>query len=65
MRPTKEAMEPVRKRRAKGLGAHPMVPLRLPPETIEALDRLAAKTKNSRSGLIRQFIDTGLKRAKP
>jgi hypothetical protein len=43
-------------------GRDPVIPVRLPPEMIEALDRRAAKTNGGRSGLIRQFIEAGLKR---
>jgi metal-responsive CopG/Arc/MetJ family transcriptional regulator len=54
--------EQVRLRRPKGSGRHPVVPVRLPPELIDVIDKLAAKTKCSRSGLIRQLIEAGLKR---
>jgi predicted transcriptional regulator len=57
-------MEPARKRRQKGLGAYPASPVRLPPEIVEAIDKVAAKAKTTRSGLIRQFIEDGLRRAK-
>jgi metal-responsive CopG/Arc/MetJ family transcriptional regulator len=36
--------------------------VRLPVAMVEALDKLAARAKGSRSGLIRQFIEAGLKR---
>jgi hypothetical protein len=54
--------EQVRLRRPKGSGQHPVVPVRLPSELIDVIDKLAAKAKCSRSGLIRHLIEAGLKR---
>jgi metal-responsive CopG/Arc/MetJ family transcriptional regulator len=56
------APERVRLRRPKGSGQYPVIPVRLPPEIVEAIDKLAAKAKISRSTYIRQLIEAGLKR---
>jgi hypothetical protein len=43
-------------------GRDPVVPVRLPAKMIETIDKLASKGGDTRSGLIRQFIEAGLKR---
>jgi hypothetical protein len=56
------APERVRLRRPKGSGQYPVIPVRLSPEIVEVIDKLAAKAKSSRSGYIRGLIEAGLKR---
>lgn len=51
-----------RKRRPKGSGKHPITPLRLAPELVAAIDKHAKEAGTTRTGLIRQFIEAGLKR---
>jgi hypothetical protein len=53
-----------RKRKPKGEGRDPLIPVRLPATMVEALDRYAAKTKSTRSAAMRQFLEAGLKRTK-
>jgi len=54
--------EKARLRRPKGSGAYPITPLRLPPELVMSIDKHAERAGTTRSGLIRQFIEAGLKR---
>jgi len=68
MRPTKEAIDPPRKRRPKGSGSYPLIPVRVSPELVAAIDKVARKLGISRSECVRQWIMEGLKRrpqAKP
>ena len=39
-----------------------MVPVRMPAAMIQALDTYAAKIKSTRSAVVRQFMEAGLKR---
>jgi hypothetical protein len=54
--------ERLRLRRPKGSGQYPVVPVRLPPDLLVAIDKLAAKIKSSRSEAVRLLIEAGLKR---
>ena len=56
--------EKERQRRPKGSGRYPIVPMRLAPELVARVDKVADKRGNTRSGLVRQWIEEGLKRAK-
>jgi metal-responsive CopG/Arc/MetJ family transcriptional regulator len=57
--------ERLRLRRPKGSGQYPVVPVRLPPDLLVAIDKLAAKIKSSRSEAVRLLIEAGLKRKPP
>lgn len=63
MRTPAKPAERVRQRRPKGSGPYPHTPLRLAPDLVAAIDKVAAKLGISRSECIRQWIQDGLKRA--
>lgn len=55
----------IRKKKARGrpaTGQDPLIALRMPPETITALDTWAEKQGLSRSEAVRQLVEWGLKR---
>ena len=56
--------EKERQRRPKGSGKYPMLPMRLDPVLVAKVDRVANKRGTTRTGLIRQWIEEALMRAK-
>jgi hypothetical protein len=64
MKPPKKSpiVEKPRQRRPKGSGVYPIFPLRLPPDLAERIDKAATKAGTTKSGLIREWIEAGLKR---
>jgi hypothetical protein len=56
------ATDRVRKRRPRGSDPYPIIPVRVPPEVVAAIDSWAAKADKTRSEAIRLLIEAGLKR---
>ena len=52
----------VRRRRPKGSGSYSIIPVRVSPELVAAIDKVARNLGISRSECIRQFLEAGLKR---
>jgi metal-responsive CopG/Arc/MetJ family transcriptional regulator len=52
-----------KERRAMTSGGLVKLSVQLAAEQVEALDRLAAQQRVSRSAIVRQFVDAGLARA--
>jgi hypothetical protein len=56
------ATERVRKRRPRGSNPYPIIPVRVPPEVVAAIDSWARKADKTRSEAVRLLIEAGLKR---